>query len=61
MNKTVIDKSFISDYDKFLREFDASHDKSPAQLKEIEKHQRIANMRDNAEKSDEKGEIWQDF
>ena len=41
-----IDKLYISDYDKFLFDFDKSHVKTPAQLAEINKHSRIASLRD---------------
>lgn len=56
-----IDKSFVSSIDKFMFEFDAKHAKSLSQLKEIEKHQRIALMRDNKNYPDQASEIWEDF
>ena len=43
-----VDKHFVSDITKFLEDFDKSHEKSLSQLKEIEKHQRIYNLRDRA-------------
>lgn len=58
---TDIDKAYVSPYDKFLFEFDASHQKSASQLKEIKKHQRIALMRDDKEYIDPNSEIWTDF
>lgn len=58
---TDIDKAYVSPYDKFLFEFDANHQKSASQLKEIEKHQRIALMRDDKEYIDPNSEIWTDF
>ncbi|MGL6029288.1 MAG: CBU_0585 family protein [Legionella sp.] len=58
---TDIDKAYVSPYDKFLFEFDASHQKSASQLKEIKKHQRIALMRDDKEYIDPNSEIWADF
>lgn len=61
MNKNEIDKAFVSEYDKFLRKFDATHKKSASQMKEIEKHQRIAAMRDNADNKEDSGTIWKDF
>jgi len=61
MNNNDIDKSYVSPYDKFLFEFDAKHKKTASQIKEIEKHKRIANLRDNAKHKDENGEIWEDF
>ncbi|MDP3270137.1 MAG: CBU_0585 family protein [Legionella sp.] len=56
-----IDKFFVSPYDKFLFEFDATHAKSLSQLKEIEKNRRIALMRDNKDYKSDKGEIWEEF
>ena len=61
MNSNDIDKAYVSPYDKFLYEFDTKHKKTPSQLKEIQKHERIANLRDNAKQVDENGEIWKDF
>lgn len=56
-----IDKAFVSDHDKFLYAFDRDHEKTASQLKEISKHQRIAQLRDNADSSSLANEIWQDF
>lgn len=46
MANNDIDKTYVSPYDRFLFEFDASHEKSASQLKEIKKHQRIFALRD---------------
>ena len=49
-NSFEIDKHFVSPYDKFLRKFDEEHpEKSASQLKEIEKHRKIAEKRDASE------------
>lgn len=61
MSKHDIDKAFVSPYDKFLFEFDAKHEKSASQIKEIKKYERIFYLRDHAKKEDEQGEIWDDF
>ncbi len=61
MSKHDIDKAFVSPYDRFLYQFDATHKKSASQLKEIKKHQRIATLRDNANPSPNEEEVWQDF
>ncbi len=60
-NSNDIDKAYVSPYDKFLFAFDAAHEKSASQLQEIKKHKRIAFLRDNANKTDSQGEIWQQF
>lgn len=47
-----IDKAYISPYDRFLFEFDATHEKSASQLKEIKKYERIFALRDSPVKDE---------
>lgn len=61
MNKLDIDKAYVSPYDRFLFEFDATHNKTASQLKEINKHQRIFNLRDNADAPQNNDELWTEF
>jgi len=61
MNKLDIDKAFVSDYDRFLFEFDVAHEKSPSQLTEITKHQRIAKLRDHSQSGDDQEKLWESF
>ena len=62
MNNTLdIDKFYVSPFDKMMREFDASHDPSISQMKEIEKHRKIANLRDHPIETDAKDKIWAGF
>lgn len=61
MSMLDIDKAYVSPYDKFLYEYDATHGKSASQIKEIEKHARIALMRDNQDYVVEQSEIWEAF
>lgn len=61
MNKHDIDKAYVSPYDRFLFEFDAVHDKSASQLKEIKKHQRIAQLRDQANTKSGEEDLWSEF
>jgi hypothetical protein len=56
-----INKAYVSPYDQFLFEFDATHPKTASQIKETEKHKRIADMRDNKDYTDKQGEIWEGF
>jgi hypothetical protein len=49
MSKHSIKKSYVSHYDKFLQLFDRKHQKSVSQLKEIQKYQRIAALRDHSD------------
>jgi len=60
-NDTDIDKAYVSPYDKFLFEFDATHKKSVSQMKEIKKHERIALMRDDKNYPEELSGIWTGF
>lgn len=61
MSKHDINRFYVSPYDRFLFEFDAAHDKSESQLKEIKKHQRIATLRDQADPNNGDEEVWKDF
>jgi hypothetical protein len=61
MNSNDIDKAYVSPYDKFLFEFDATHNKSASQIKEINKHKRIFLMRDNKDYTETQAEIWSEF
>lgn len=56
-----IDKSYISPYDEFLFAFDRKNAKSVSQKKEIEKHRRIAELRDNPDVAEKHGQIWDEF
>ncbi len=61
MNTIDIEKAYVSPYDRFLHEFDATHEKSASQLKEINKYQRIFALRDNATELQQSDEIWTEF
>lgn len=61
MSAQDIDKSYVSPYDRFLYEYDATHEKTPSQLKEIKKHQRIFALRDDPTAQDDKKAIWEEF
>lgn len=57
-----IDKAYVSPYDRLLATFDATHEKSASQLKEIEKHAFIFERRDNPIASSEvNDDIWTNF
>ncbi len=43
-----IDKAYVSPYDKFLRAFDAKHAPSASQQREVAKHKKIFEKRDEA-------------
>ena len=54
-----IDKHFVSEIDKKLKEFDSTHPKSASQQAESEKYQRIYQLRDVAtEVEKQKDDIW---
>jgi len=52
---------FVSEIDKFLSEFDATHKKSEAQLAEIQKYKRISELRDKAQPGSKPSVDWEDF
>lgn len=57
-----VDQFYVSKIDKFLADFDEKNiEKSASQLHEIEKHRRIARMRDNPEPQDKNAKIWEGF
>lgn len=60
-NHHDIDKAYVSPFDRFLHEFDATHHQSTSQLKEIKKHQRIAACRDGVLPGQGPEEIWTEF
>lgn len=54
-----IDKHYVSEIDKKLAEFDASHKKSPAQQAEFDKYQKIYQLRDvPTDGNDQDGGLW---
>lgn len=61
MSANDINKSYVSPYDKFMFEFDQTHELSESQIKEINKHQRIFKMRDEAQTAEETRKIWSGF
>lgn len=61
MSAHDINKAYVSPFDKFLFEFDATHAKSASQIKEISKADKIALMRDDAEYKKPNSEIWEEF
>lgn len=53
---------FVSEAEKFLYEFDKTHPgKSDSQLKEMNKHERVAYLRDHAVKDENKNKLWEEF
>jgi len=61
MNSPDIDKAYVSPYDKFLFGFDAEHEKTLSQLKEIKKHERIAKLRDEVQPIKGDNALWDGF
>lgn len=61
MNPVDIDKFYVSPYDRMFHEFDKDRIKSASQQKEIDKHARIAKLRDNADPQDESQDLWEGF
>ena len=61
MTSYDIDKAYVSPYDRFLFEFDACHEKSASQMKEIKKYQRIFAQRDQATAENAQNNLLKDF
>ena len=54
-----IDKHYVSQIDKDLAAFDATHEKSPAQLTEYLKYQAIYQLRDEpTEQNKQEDSLW---
>ncbi len=58
-------KNYISAEDRFIHEFDKANpdESSPLKRQEVDKHARIARLRDNKSSgsSSTDGTLWQDF
>lgn len=55
-------KSFVSEIDIFLAEFDKQHPhRSKSQQQEIEKYRRIYALRDNPAPQPKKDDVWEEF
>ncbi len=56
-------KNYVSPIDLKLKEFDSTQPKSPSQLAEIQKYQRIHQLRDQElkEKTDSSEDLWEGF
>jgi len=61
MHPADIDKAYISPYDKLLYKFDVSHALSASQMKEINKHKRIEQLRDVATPNQNDTILWDKF
>lgn len=61
MTNNDIDKAYVSPYDRFLFEFNACHEKTASQLKEIKKYQRIFALRDQATPVSVQDSVLKDF
>jgi hypothetical protein len=61
MANTDIDKHYVSPYDRFFYEFDATHEKSASQVKEIKKYERIHRLRDTPTENSGSDSLLMDF
>lgn len=61
MSAKKIDREYVSDIDKFLREFDKTHPLSASQQKEITKNGKIAHLRDDPKAPHRSENIWEKF
>ena len=54
-----VDSNYVSDIDKKLAEYNATHPKTASQQVEIDKYQRIHQLRDQAvDQADVEEDIW---
>ena len=54
-----LNKHYVSDIDKKLADFNRNQPRSASQLAEIDKHQKIFELRDNPDANqDQQGDIW---
>lgn len=56
-----VNKKYISAIDQVLAKFDSQHSKTPSQLAEINKYQRIYLLRDNPIREEKPSTLWDDF
>jgi hypothetical protein len=56
-----LDKAYVSPYDKFFYGWDEKHKPTASQIKEIKKHQAIAQARDVKLEKKETLVIWEAF
>ncbi|MCW5589833.1 MAG: hypothetical protein KIT27_09250 [Legionellales bacterium] len=56
-----LQRDFVSELDHFLEDINQTISPSASQLAEIKKHQRISQLRDHDEGSNEMDSIWQGF
>lgn len=61
MNQVDLDKFYVSPYDKMFHGFDQKREKSASQQKEIDKHARIARLRDDPTAHEGDKDIWEGF
>lgn len=55
-------RNYVSEIDTVLEELEAKPEShSAARQREIDKHQRIAALRDNPERSDDSSTLWSEF
>lgn len=59
--KKRLDRSFVTELDQTLFQFDQTHPKSSAQKAEIDKAKGVSNKRDDAHYSTELKDLWQNF
>lgn len=61
MSKTPVNKQFVSEADEFLAEMRKQVEQTPAQIEEVNKHAKIAKLRDEEQADQESGDIWSGF
>lgn len=54
-------EGYVSEVDQLLADFDRNHEKTPSQIAEIKKHERVFRLRDYPEEEDLDSKIWAGF
>ncbi len=56
-----LERKFVSNIDEFLNNFNQKNKPSASIEREQQKHQRLAQLRDNPDVAQDKDEIWEGF
>ncbi|NKB46613.1 MAG: hypothetical protein GKR77_02390 [Legionellales bacterium] len=61
MPKSTIEKNYVSKVDQFINDLNQQNPASESQQREIAKHQRIAQLRDQVTSDETQSTLWEDF
>ena len=61
MVKSGLEKNYVSKIDQFIQELEQNNPPSLSQQREIAKHERIANLRDEKVALENESALWEEF